>query len=595
MRLLNTKTLEQEFFMDNSVPKYAILSHTWDAEEVILQDYERGLMYAKSLKGWEKVSGSCAQAAELGYEYIWIDSCCIDKTSSAELSEAINSMYAWYEAAEICIAYLADAETGNTITSSRWFTRGWTLQELIAPRAIRFYGAAWRYLGTRHTLAIFIGQATQIPMKILHPSNDLVTQRRKELANVSVAQKMSWTAARKTTRAEDWAYSLMGIFDINMPLLYGEGQVRAFRRLQEEIIKSTDDETIYAWRLDLKTPAQPQKQAQSQEEPKQQHYWGILADTPAAFGNFGDLIPVRPRFLGRKSDHTTSITNRGVHVEFALTPFPTDKSGSIFLAFLNCEVKRTHSATTLTPAILLQKTSWDSDTEFVRICPNITALFMMNKIAMPESLSKLMQDENKRDAPMQEPATRRIFIPRDLLASRSPSGFIFVPEISDSRSQPFDLEVLARSPTWQLFSDGDDVHKVRKPEEKNEAYVIAFDVNPAPEVEDLHEAKVFGSVNLLFSTGKGWNSWVKCITVGLEPLEENPFKTPPLYYAPFFGFQAKENVEAASFGDVLDRKKRETEAKMGAVVKASIELERRFNWLAYRIRLRAEPEVSKRW
>ncbi|KAI1787841.1 hypothetical protein LXA43DRAFT_950792, partial [Ganoderma leucocontextum] len=193
----------------------------------------------------EKLRGACAVALADGYRYIWIDSCCIDKTSSSELSEAINSMYLWYRDTVICYAYLADVLSGedprapdSSFRRSRWFTRGWTLQELIAPRRVVFLAQDWHILGTKHSLGDVVAEVTGIDYDVLAYT--------KSLDAISVATRMSWASNRKTTRVEDEAYSLLGIFDIIMTPVYGEGE-RAFRRLQEEILKRIPDQTLFAW------------------------------------------------------------------------------------------------------------------------------------------------------------------------------------------------------------------------------------------------------------------------------------------------------------------------------------------------------------
>ena len=193
----------------------------------------------------DKVRRACAVARAHGYRYIWIDSCCIDKTSSEELSEAINSMFTWYRDASVCYSFLEDVSSGlspradlSGFRTSRWFTRGWTLQELIAPRNVIFLSLDWQIIGTKESLADVTESITGIPTAVL------VHQTR--LREVSVARRMSWASRRITTRVEDEAYSLMGIFDINMPTLYGEGS-RAFLRLQEEILKRIPDGSLFAW------------------------------------------------------------------------------------------------------------------------------------------------------------------------------------------------------------------------------------------------------------------------------------------------------------------------------------------------------------
>ncbi|KAM4057050.1 ankyrin repeats (3 copies) domain-containing protein [Hirsutella rhossiliensis] len=240
MRLLKTDRLEVIEFVQDRVPKYAILSHTWGEGEVSLQDVQGGR--ASSKTGFSKVSQCCIRARADGFDYLWVDTCCIDKTSSAELSEAINSMYLWYFKAETCYAHLADVQSESTLAESRWLTRGWTLQELIAPPQVYFLNQDWKDLGTKESLHI--------------------------------AQRMSWAAGRRTTRVEDGAYCLMGLFSINMPLIYGEGE-RAFIRLQEEIMRVSDDYSLFAWRA-------PDTRG------------GLLATSPAAFAGSNNIVPFSP-------------------------------------------------------------------------------------------------------------------------------------------------------------------------------------------------------------------------------------------------------------------------------------------------------------
>ncbi|GES62249.1 HET and ankyrin domain protein [Aspergillus terreus] len=239
MRLIHIEDGGHQMSMtevNREVPKYAILSHTWGAEEITIDDMRNGRRTDSG--GYRKIQECCATAARNNYQYLWVDTCCIDKTSSAELSEAINSMYRWYEEADVCYAYLSDVPSVN-FTGSRWFTRGWTLQELIAPKEVIFFDKEWNVLGTRDSLQLEILERTNIPLGILDGSQSLET--------MSIAQRMSWASERQSTRIEDTAYCLMGIFGINMPLLYGEGD-KAFIRLQEEIMNVSDDHTIFAWK-----------------------------------------------------------------------------------------------------------------------------------------------------------------------------------------------------------------------------------------------------------------------------------------------------------------------------------------------------------
>jgi hypothetical protein len=172
----------------------------------------------------------------------------IDKSSSAELSEAINSMYQWYSNADTCYVLLEDIPSASMVRSdhfdperlfakSRWFTRGWTLQELIAPAIVEFYALDWTEIGTKTSLASQVASITGIRLAVLFGE---------KLSEFTVAERMSWAAKRSTTRVEDLSYCLLGIFQVNMPLLYGEG-ARAFKRLQEEILKTSEDYTLFAW------------------------------------------------------------------------------------------------------------------------------------------------------------------------------------------------------------------------------------------------------------------------------------------------------------------------------------------------------------
>lgn len=217
-----------------------------------------GLARAKRLKGWSKLEGCCKEAARFGLHHVWIDTCCIDKSNSSELSEAINSMFAWYRDAELCLAYLSDAESVkdafDTSRPSKWFSRGWTLQELLAPSKMIFFQRDWEPLGTRSYLDYRIEQITTIPVVIL--KNGITGEYDEEF---SIATKMSWAAQRKTTRSEDRAYSLMGLFQVNMPTLYGEGGQSAFQRLQSEIFAASGDHSILAWCSDqFRMLARPQ-------------------------------------------------------------------------------------------------------------------------------------------------------------------------------------------------------------------------------------------------------------------------------------------------------------------------------------------------
>jgi hypothetical protein len=316
MHLIHNKTLELHECLVAGAEPYAILSHTWGEGEVSLQEMRAGNSRTKT--GYEKIRRCCEMAATDGFEYSWVDTCCIDKTSSAELSEAINSMYQWYEAAGVCYAYLADVPTGldpestsQAIRRSRWFTRGWTLQELIAPESVIFFDNQWKELGTKYSMQGLVSDITTIQREALQFSNHVM--------GFSVAQRMSWASMRETTRVEDLAYCLMGLFRVNMPMLYGEGS-RAFIRLQEEILKTTPDHSILAW-----------KNGDSQ------HSWGVLASSPAYFSQCHDIIRV-----DNPSSSPLSSTSKGIHLHVRTKPLTKSQfqgvgTGSeILQAVLDC-------------------------------------------------------------------------------------------------------------------------------------------------------------------------------------------------------------------------------------------------------------------
>jgi hypothetical protein len=362
MRLIDVDTIELRWFNDDATPEYAILSHTWGAEEISYQelvwinrikaftvetpsssiaslnsqDEQSPLILAAmetmlrgnwspgaslnsvtgddllNKQGYSKILNSAREAKTLGFQYIWADSVCINKESSAELQEAINSMYRWYKDAEVCLVYLEDvcppkygngqSQTGSEIAkhaleTSRWRTRGWTLQELVAPAVCRFYFRDWTLMGEKEEYLQELSEATGVPIFAL--------EERRLVSEVSVAERMSWAAYRQTTRVEDLAYCLLGLFDIQMPLLYGEG-AKAFTRLQEEILKTTDDYSLFAWQA---------------AESDKGIYRGLLARSPAEFRGCQSFeredtistFPINP-------------TPLGLHIQLECLPDPHDKS-----------------------------------------------------------------------------------------------------------------------------------------------------------------------------------------------------------------------------------------------------------------------------
>lgn len=387
MRLLRTGPYEpgcEKFELiekfGSQIPKYAILSHTWGDDEVTYEHvrsptaFERRLLgndsdatyerirdqNVRECKAYSKVVGAMRQAASDGHEYVWIDTCCIDKSSSAELSEAINSMYAWYERAEVCFAVL-DGVPGPDAANfeaefkgSRWFTRGWTLQELLAPEHVVFFGrpsvGPWIMLGDRKSLRFLISTCTTIAEEYLWDTYYFPVS--------TVVQKMSWAAERETTREEDVAYCLLGLFSVNMPLLYGEG-ARAFMRLQEEIMKVSDDQSIFAWASpDTEDAAEPfsdnifenindvdvEAAMQSASDPahtprfRKRHGHGLLATSPKAFKHAGKIV-LATMPSGKATPF--QMTNQGLRISLSLVSLPLfgTRDREIFAADLQCAVE----------------------------------------------------------------------------------------------------------------------------------------------------------------------------------------------------------------------------------------------------------------
>ncbi|RSL48478.1 hypothetical protein CEP54_012912 [Fusarium duplospermum] len=303
MHLLDARTLQIQYFYEHDAPPYAILSHTWSDEEVTFQDMTNGKDFHIHKRGYSKIREFCQVAQAQGFQYVWVDTCCIDKASSAELSEAINSMYRWYQEAAMCVAYLEDVpspmDTGeaadeDSLARSRWFTRGWTLQELIAPKHLEFFSGDWVSLGTKFGLRNFLSRRTSIDVGVLSGG---------AIDSISVAEKMSWAAHRVTTRREDAAYCLLGLFKVNMPLLYGEG-MGAFRRLQHEILRQREDYSILLWSqpMAMGNPISP-----------------VIATSPSAFS-----ADVRSKLYPGNSEATISLSSLSKVSRFSGQQFVRD-------------------------------------------------------------------------------------------------------------------------------------------------------------------------------------------------------------------------------------------------------------------------------
>jgi hypothetical protein len=260
MRLLNTHTLEFEEFVGRSSDSYAILSHRSGYDEVSYKEFRKSREAVKHRAGYKKIAEFCEISKQRGYRLAWIDTCCIDKRSSAELSEVLNSMYEWYENSSECYVWLEDY-SGNLddLHKCTWFSRAWTLQEMLAPERVVFFTSDWKVIGHKiFTITTVFGRCKveAISQAGLSIGQNLIPWLAKasgipqtyllgtSVHQASVAARMSWASRRKATRVEDRAYSLMGLFGIHMPMLYGEGDA-SFRRLQEEIMRNNDDSSIF--------------------------------------------------------------------------------------------------------------------------------------------------------------------------------------------------------------------------------------------------------------------------------------------------------------------------------------------------------------
>ena len=356
MRLINVRTIQLEEFGSGQRPKYAILSHRWASEEVTYQDMSQPKTFGK--KGFAKIQSACWQARNKGLAYLWVDTCCIDKTSSSELTEAINSMYRWYQDADICFAYLTDIESRKQhIKDSVWLTRGWTLQELIAPKNVSFHDRNWVFLGTKGDLAHYLSVHTGIPIEVLIGQN--------RPSSCSVAQRMSWAAKRQTERIEDRAYSLLGIFDVSMPMLYGEGE-KSFGRLQEEILRHSDDQSIFAWDRGLGGTFGGHS--------------GILAASPS---NFVTCQGVVRASQGLPHTGRFELTNVGLSISLMTVPWTMET----YLCILHCTLK---DYPDLRLGIFLERLSSSQDAEqFARVSFN-------GNTVLRAPLQTVLQDSQSR-------------------------------------------------------------------------------------------------------------------------------------------------------------------------------------------------------
>jgi hypothetical protein len=257
MRLLNAKTLKLQEFHPGQEPEYSILSHTWGSREITYEDIAANGGRLPSTGASLKIRNFCRKASEnnpIGRQtvsWVWVDTCCINKSSSSELQEAINSMFSWYKSASDCYVYLEDVQVQwdnnmlsdealykakwrdwiSQVKQARWLTRGWTLQEFIASKSIIFYDRDWKLISPFSGLRDELSDATRIPRSMLGSSGIDI----EEFGKTSLQERIYWARNRHTTRPEDRAYSLLDLLNVSMPMIYGEGAVKAFKRLKREV------------------------------------------------------------------------------------------------------------------------------------------------------------------------------------------------------------------------------------------------------------------------------------------------------------------------------------------------------------------------
>ncbi|KAM7190468.1 vegetative incompatibility protein HET-E-1 [Rhypophila sp. PSN 637] len=302
--------------------------------------------------GFTKILSAAKQAASDGHRYLWADTVCIDRTNGYEVSEAINSMFTLYANATVCYAHLEDVifqeyKSGyrtweHDFAKSRWFTRGFTLQELVAPRRVVFFAQGWQWLGTKSDtiLSKHIEKVTKIESRVLSDPS--------QIFKTCIARRMAWASQRKTTRPEDTAYCLMGLFGVNMPLLYGEGLEGAFTRLQEEIIKISDDHTLFAWGLvkqdslmmEYSSPSSQEEEDLDKFDPDEMvGMTGILAKSPADFAGMDGVVPATTTIA--QGDTSYKMTNKGLKIRLKLSPvnigLVSSTSHRYYLGVLNCQ------------------------------------------------------------------------------------------------------------------------------------------------------------------------------------------------------------------------------------------------------------------
>ncbi|THU76407.1 hypothetical protein K435DRAFT_832596 [Dendrothele bispora CBS 962.96] len=213
---IDTHTIKPFKFMETeTVPPYAILSHRWiNGEEVVYEELIHDLPTISKKSGYRKIEAACRQAYEDGYDCLWIDTCCIKQEEEA-FQGNIPNMYGFYQNSDICYVYLSDVSFKKDFRNSQWFKRGWTLQELVAPRTVVFYDSHWQYIGDKDGLREEIYLKTTIPPDVL--------SGKQSIQDIAIIDRMTWVLERETTRKQDLAYCLQGLLGVRVELDYKEG------------------------------------------------------------------------------------------------------------------------------------------------------------------------------------------------------------------------------------------------------------------------------------------------------------------------------------------------------------------------------------
>lgn len=539
MRLINTTSLELEFFI-GTPPPYGVLSHRWEDDEVSFQDMESNK--AKARKGFAKIESCAYQARKSGLDYVWVDTCCIDKTSSAELSEAINSMFQWYRESSKCFVFMYDVDSTEDFESSQWFTRGWTLQELLAPTHVEFLTRNWQPLGDRVALKDSITKVTRISEEVLMGG---------DLSIIPACQKMAWAANRRTTKAEDLAYCMMGLFGVNMPLLYGEGEERAFMRLQEHFLKDSDDESIFAWTTDAET---------AEAKP----FWGLLAPSPKYF--VGAEKYTLPQFAAYREGNPTELTNRGLRISLVLQPLSLNRVELFYLAAVSCcHRPNDPGALNSSFSIILQRMS-GAEPQYARVRPDLILPLTPDFSQAAKPLRVYTRGLTREPLRFEQ-----IFVRATPKVSQEVAGFSihglqgFTHKYRDMVYDPDyhrrQAQQRMQAPTPGFYHQVDraytEVHKTGTAEYTFEEYQVG-DVNKATSLIQLREAKAKGEV---VTSRDGKKQAVGCwklktrivdesanihhafgtrkdpfLIVGFETYPESPLGTPIDHKKPWYSF-----------------------------------------------------------